>query len=175
MFWVVCRNPEFILAGNFVYVGLLLIPVFFFLLFWPGAGKINTTHKHWIVDDKTLIYWWTFCVFCVVRFWFFSHMFLHKIYTVPHLTHIGWWGISPTGTLLVTDASEMFHTSSSGYGGGVQTHLLQGWGHEMVYLPGGTVGYPAQPGLTWRNRRLPSPTRINSSLHLSFCPSVSKG
>ncbi len=22
-------------------------------------------------------------------------------------------------------------------------------------------GYPAQPGLTWRNRRLPSPTRIN--------------
>ena len=32
-------------------------------------------------------------------------------------------------------------------------------------LPGGTVGYPAQPGLTsgstWRNRRLPSPTRIN--------------
>ncbi len=29
-----------------------------------------------------------------------------------------------------------------------------------------------QPGLTWRNRRLPSPTRINSSLCLSFCPSV---
>ncbi len=27
-------------------------------------------------------------------------------------------------------------------------------------LPGGIVGYPAQPGLTWRNRRLPSPTRI---------------
>ncbi len=27
--------------------------------------------------------------------------------------------------------------------------------------PGGTVGYPAQPGLTGRNRRLPSPTRIN--------------
>ena len=27
--------------------------------------------------------------------------------------------------------------------------------------PGGTVGYPAQPGLTWRNRRSPSPTRIN--------------
>ncbi len=22
-------------------------------------------------------------------------------------------------------------------------------------------GYPAQPGFTWRNRRLPSPTRIN--------------
>ncbi len=28
-------------------------------------------------------------------------------------------------------------------------------------LPGGTVGYPAQPGLTWRNHRLSSPTRIN--------------
>ncbi len=28
-------------------------------------------------------------------------------------------------------------------------------------LPGGTVGYPAQPGLTLRIRRLPSPTRIN--------------
>ncbi len=26
--------------------------------------------------------------------------------------------------------------------------------------------------LTWRNRRLPSPTRINLSLLLSFCPSV---
>jgi hypothetical protein len=25
---------------------------------------------------------------------------------------------------------------------------------------------------TWRNRRLPSPTRINSFLRLSFCPSV---
>jgi hypothetical protein len=28
--------------------------------------------------------------------------------------------------------------------------------------PGGTVDYPAQPGLTWRNHRLPSLTRINS-------------
>ncbi len=28
-------------------------------------------------------------------------------------------------------------------------------------VPGETVGYPAQPGLIWRNRRLPSPTRIN--------------
>ncbi len=35
--------------------------------------------------------------------------------------------------------------------------------------PGGTIGYPAQPGLTWRNRRLPSPTKINLFLHLSFC------
>jgi hypothetical protein len=31
----------------------------------------------------------------------------------------------------------------------------------VLFLPGGTVGYPAQPGLTWRNPRLPSPTRIN--------------
>ncbi len=29
--------------------------------------------------------------------------------------------------------------------------------------------------LTWRNRRLPSPTRINSFLHLWFCLWVSKG
>jgi hypothetical protein len=28
-------------------------------------------------------------------------------------------------------------------------------------LPGGTIGYPAQPGLTWRKGRLLSPTRIN--------------
>ncbi len=39
---------------------------------------------------------------------------------------------------------------------------------ELKYLPGGTVGSPAQPGLTWRNRWLPSPTRIN----LSLCNSV---
>ncbi len=32
---------------------------------------------------------------------------------------------------------------------------------ENSILPGGTVGYPAQPGSTWRNHRLPSPTRIN--------------
>jgi hypothetical protein len=32
---------------------------------------------------------------------------------------------------------------------------------ENECLPGGTVGYPAQTGLTWRNHRLPSPTRIN--------------
>ncbi len=38
----------------------------------------------------------------------------------------------------------------------------------MRRLPGETVGYPAQPGLTWRNRRLPSPTRIN----LFLCDSV---
>ncbi len=31
----------------------------------------------------------------------------------------------------------------------------------IIILPGGTVGYPAQPGLIWRNRRLPIPTRIN--------------
>ena len=35
--------------------------------------------------------------------------------------------------------------------------------------PGGTVGYPAQPGLTWRNHRLPSQTRINSFLCDSVC------
>jgi hypothetical protein len=53
-------------------------------------------------------------------------------------------------------------------------------------LPGGTCqGYPAQPGLTWKNRRLPSqpgltwrnqripsPTRINLTLCLWFHPSV---
>ncbi len=32
---------------------------------------------------------------------------------------------------------------------------------DGILSPGWTVGYPAQPGLTWRNRRLPSPTRIN--------------
>jgi hypothetical protein len=48
-------------------------------------------------------------------------MFLYKIPTVLHLTHIGQWGITPTGTLLVPDASEMLHTSSSGDGVGVQT------------------------------------------------------
>jgi hypothetical protein len=32
---------------------------------------------------------------------------------------------------------------------------------KEALLPGGTVGYPAQPGITWRNHRLPSPTRIN--------------
>ncbi len=42
-------------------------------------------------------------------------------------------------------------------------------------VPGGTVGYPAQPGLTWKNHRLPSPTRINLFLCLSFRPWVSKG
>ncbi len=31
----------------------------------------------------------------------------------------------------------------------------------ICFLPGGTVGFPAQPGSTWRNHRLPSPTRIN--------------
>jgi hypothetical protein len=48
-------------------------------------------------------------------------MFLHKIPTVLHLTHIGQWGIAAIGTLLVTDDSEMLHTSSSGDGVGVQT------------------------------------------------------
>jgi hypothetical protein len=39
-----------------------------------------------------------------------------------HFTHIGRWGIAPTGTLLVTDTSEMLHTSSLGDGvEGVQT------------------------------------------------------
>ncbi len=33
----------------------------------------------------------------------------------------GRWRIAPTSKLLVTDASEMFHTSSSGVGVGVQT------------------------------------------------------
>ncbi len=40
------------------------------------------------------------------------------------------------------------------YGNASQTHTI-------LYEPGGTVGYPAQPGLTWRNHKLPSPTRIN--------------
>jgi hypothetical protein len=42
------------------------------------------------------------------------------------------------------------------------------YGNTKSNLPGGTVGYPAQPGfypaqtgLTWRNHRLPSPTSIN--------------
>jgi hypothetical protein len=39
MFWVIFRNPEFILAGYFGYVGLVLIPVFFFPLFLAGGGK----------------------------------------------------------------------------------------------------------------------------------------
>ncbi len=48
-------------------------------------------------------------------------MFLHKIPTVLHLTHIGQWGIAPTGTLLVTDTSEMLHSISLGDIVGVQT------------------------------------------------------
>ncbi len=40
-------------------------------------------------------------------------------------------------------------------------HLLE---HSST-IPGGTVGYPAQPGLTWRNRRLPSPTRLTWRNH----------
>ncbi len=60
-------------------------------------------------------------LFCVARFCFFSCMFLHKIPMVLHFTHIGWWGITSTDTLLVTEASEILHTSSSGDGVGVQT------------------------------------------------------
>ncbi len=37
----------------------------------------------------------------------------HKTQPLLHLTHIVQWGISPTDTFLVTDASEMLHTSSS--------------------------------------------------------------
>jgi hypothetical protein len=43
-------------------------------------------------------------------------------------------------------------------------HHLWMWtwcGSICCVLPGETVGYPAQPGLAWRNRRLPSPTKIN--------------
>jgi hypothetical protein len=60
------------------------------------------------------------CVLCC-EILFFSHMFLHEILMVLHFTRIGQWGIAPTGTLLVTDASEMLHTSSLGDGVGVQT------------------------------------------------------
>jgi hypothetical protein len=52
-------------------------------------------------------------------------MFLHKITTVLHLTHRGQWGIAPTGTLLVTDASAMLHTSSLGDGVGDQKLTLR--------------------------------------------------
>ncbi len=45
-------------------------------------------------------------------------------------------------------------------------------GRDGNFLPGGTVGYPGQPGLIWRKRRLPSPSRINLFLCLSFCPSI---
>ncbi len=45
----------------------------------------------------------------------------HKTQPLLHLTHIGRWGISPTDKLLVTDASEMLHTSSLMDGVGVQT------------------------------------------------------
>jgi hypothetical protein len=45
----------------------------------------------------------------------------HTPQLVLHFTHTGQWGITPTGTLLVTDASEMLHTSSLGDGVGVQT------------------------------------------------------
>jgi hypothetical protein len=40
------------------------------------------------------------------------------------------------------------------------THVILEIIHDKGAKPGGTVGYQAQPGLTWRNRRLPSPTRI---------------
>ncbi len=126
-FWVVWQTPEFIFAGNFVYVGLSLIP----------RKKQNLTmHKHNLLQLRRLaaVGWMqqNLVVFCVVRFWFFSHMFLHKIPTVLHLTHIGQWGIAPTGTFLVTDASEMLHTSSLRDEVGVQTltsktGALNGW------------------------------------------------
>ncbi len=73
-FRVVGRKPEFILAGNFVYVFL----------------------------DKNIIS-------------------QHKTQPLLHLTHIGQWGISPTDTLMVTDASDMLNTSSLMDGVGVQT------------------------------------------------------
>jgi hypothetical protein len=66
---VVGQKPEFILAGNFVYVFL----------------------------DK-------------------NRISQHTTQLVLHFTHTGQWGIAPTGTLLVTDASEMLHTSSLGDG-----------------------------------------------------------
>ncbi len=111
-FWLVGRFPEFILAGNFVHVGLLLIP----------RKKQNLTTQNTICrgkqqDERKRIKLW----FVLWDSGFFSHMFLHKIPTVLHFTHIGQWGIAPTGTLLVTDASEMLHTSSLGDRVGVQT------------------------------------------------------
>jgi hypothetical protein len=48
-----------------------------------------------------------------------SHNTKHNL--VLHFTDIGRWGIAPTGTLLVADASEMLHTSSGGNRVGVQT------------------------------------------------------
>ncbi len=82
------------------------------------VGLLLTTEK-----NRAVVGWTqqNIVLFCVARFCFFSCMFLHKMPTVLHFTHIGWWGITTTGTLLVTDASEILHTSSSGDGVGVQT------------------------------------------------------
>jgi hypothetical protein len=40
---VVGRSPEFIFAGNFEYVGLLLIQFFSSCFFWPGVGEMRVT------------------------------------------------------------------------------------------------------------------------------------
>jgi hypothetical protein len=114
-FRVVGQKPEFILAGNFVYVGLFLIPR-------KKTESHNTKHnlprrRYWLRRDNATE---SSCVLCCDILVFF-HMFLHIIPMVLHLTHIGWWGIAPTDTLLVPDASEMLHISSSGDGVGVQT------------------------------------------------------
>ncbi len=47
----------------------------------------------------------------------------------------GRWGIAPTGKLSVTDASEMFHTSSSGVGVGVQTltSISEAWNGSFYW------------------------------------------
>ncbi len=78
-------------------------------LLWQGLAVVGWTQQNLVV-------------FCVVRFCFF---FLYVPTNVKYLrcytSHVGWWGIAPTAILLVTDASEMLHTSSSGDGVGVQT------------------------------------------------------
>ncbi len=53
------------------------------------------------------------------------------------------------------------HDLDTNYDGGRKRGYHDEWGFLFIYLPGETVGYPAQPGLTWRNHRLPSPTRIS--------------
>ncbi len=88
---------------------------------------------------------------------------------------------SATATALATDIPRAIAKSGGGCfgaaaeaGGGGGRRQRQWWqGVGVSYLPGGTVGYPAQPGFTWRNLPgLPSPTRINLE-EPSGCPAQS--
>ncbi len=122
----VWQKAEFMLAGNCVYVGLLLIPRKKQNLTTHkkqpaaetiGCGRMNATESN-----------------CVLLLWDSDFLLIcfYLKYLQCYISHIDQWGIAPTGKLLVTGASEMLHTSSLGDGIGVQK--LQGRGCEIVDL-----------------------------------------